>query len=183
MERLKRAAIILSLAERLREKGSWCGETHIQKASYLLEEMLGVPLEVEFVLYKHGPYSFDLTDDLARFKADGILEEEIMPYPYGPRIKPGKLAEQIKGKYPKTTAKYLEKVQFVADNLGDSKVTFLERLATALFVTKEGAVGTDVNSRARRLHELKPHVPLDEARDAVQRVDRMMAECARLPAV
>lgn len=182
MELLQRAAVILSLAEKLWEKGSWCGETHIQKAAYLLEEMLGVPLEVEFVLYKHGPYSFDLTDDLARFKADGILEEEIMPYPYGPRIKPGKLAEQIKGKYPKTTAKYLPVVQFVADNIGDSKVTVLEQVATALYVTREGAVGGDVIARARRLHDLKPHVPLEDAREAVERVDRMMEESKHLQA-
>ena len=81
MERLQRAAILLSLAENLRDKGSWCGETHLQKAAYILKEMFGVPLDVDFVLYKHGPYSFDLTDDLARFKADGILQEEVMPYP------------------------------------------------------------------------------------------------------
>lgn len=182
MERLQKAAIILSLAEQLREKGSWCGETHIQKAAYLLEGMLGVPLDVEFVLYKHGPYSFDLSDDLARFKADGILEEEIMPYPYGPKIKPGKLADQIRAKYPKTTAKYLPFVQFVADNLSDSKVTVLERLATALYVTREGAAGEDVMARSRRLHELKPHVPLDEAREAVDWVDRMIGQSRRLQA-
>lgn len=182
MERLQRAAVLLSLAENLREKGSWCGETHLQKAAYLLKEMLGVPLEVDFVLYKHGPYSFDLTDDLARFKADGILQEVAMPYPYGPQIKPGKLAEQIKQKYPKTTAKYLPFVQFVADNLGDSKVTVLEQLATALYVTREGAAGTDVNARATRLNNLKPHVQLDEARSAVERVDRMIEESRHLQA-
>ncbi|TWJ19466.1 hypothetical protein [Geobacter argillaceus] len=182
MERLQRAAVILSLAEKLWEKGSWCGETHIQKAAYILKEMLEVPLESEFVLYKHGPYSFDLTDDLARFKADGILQEEVMPYPYGPRIRPGKLAEQIRSKFPKTTAKYLPIVQFVADNLGDSKVTVLERLATALYVTREGVAAADVRARARRLNELKPHVPLDEAQEAVERVDRMIGESRRLKA-
>jgi uncharacterized protein YwgA len=180
MERMQRAAVLLSLVEKLREKESWCGETHIQKAAYLLEEMLGIPLGVEFVLYKHGPYSFDLTDELARFKADGILEEEIMPYPYGPKIKPGKLAGQIKEKYPKTTAKYLPLVQFVADNLGDSKVTVLERLATALYVYRENAVGNEVQARAQRLRELKPHVQPEEALEAVERVDRMMRESRTL---
>jgi len=182
MERLHKAAVLLSLAETLRDRGSWCGETHLQKAAYLLKEMLGVPLDVDFVLYKHGPYSFDLTDDLARFKADGILQEEIMPFPYGPKIKPGQLASQIKAKYPKTTAKYLPAVQFVADNLGDSKVTMLEQLATALYVTREGVAGDDVTARARRLHDLKPHVTLDDAREAVNRVDKMMRECRQLTA-
>lgn len=180
MERMQRAAVLLSLAEKLRDKGSWCGETHLQKAAYLLKEMLGVPLDVDFVLYKHGPYSFDLTDDLARFKADGILQEEVMPYPYGPRVKPGKLAGQIKEKYPKTTAKDLPVIQFVADSLGDSKVTMLERLATALYVTREGVAVGDVDSRARRLNDLKPHMPFDEAREAVEQVDRMMLESRQL---
>lgn len=30
VERLKKAAIITRLIERLRERGSWCGETHVQ---------------------------------------------------------------------------------------------------------------------------------------------------------
>lgn len=64
MKRLQRDAVILSLIENLRAKGSWCGETHIQKATYFVQELLRVPLEFEFVLYKHGPYSFDLSDEL-----------------------------------------------------------------------------------------------------------------------
>ncbi len=33
MKRLQRDAVILSLIENLRAKGSWCGETHIQKSN------------------------------------------------------------------------------------------------------------------------------------------------------
>lgn len=175
MKRLQRAAVLLSLIEKLKEKGSWCGETHIQKGTYLLQEMLGVPLEMEFVLYKHGPYSFDLNEQLAWFKADGILAEEVMPYPYGPKIAPGKLAEQIRTKYPKTRTLYESQVRFVAEKLGDSKVAVLERIATALYVTKERP-GSDVKSRARHLTELKPHVTLEDALEAVEQIDLMMAE-------
>lgn len=181
MNRLPLASILLSLVEKLREQGSWCGETHIQKGAYLLQEMLGVPLDVEFVLYKHGPYSFDLNEQLAWFKADGILQEEIMPYPYGPKIAPGKLAGQIREKYPKTRERHEAAIRFIAENLGDSKVAVLERIATALYVTREKA-GSDVETRARRLNELKPHVPLDEAREAVERVDKMIEESRRLQA-
>ena len=60
MERLQRAAILTELMDRLRADGSWCGETHVQKATYFLQEVLGVQTGFEYILYKHGPYSFDL---------------------------------------------------------------------------------------------------------------------------
>ncbi|MCL6557372.1 MAG: hypothetical protein K6U74_00970, partial [Firmicutes bacterium] len=61
---LKRKALLLSLVKAMESQGSWCGETHIQKCSYFLQAMLGVPLGFEFILYKHGPFSFDLRDEL-----------------------------------------------------------------------------------------------------------------------
>lgn len=179
MKRLQRAAVLLSLIEKLKEKGSWCGETHIQKGTYLLQELLGVPLEMEFILYKHGPYSFDLNEQLAWFKADGILAEEVMPYPYGPKIAPGKLAEQIRTKYPKTRARYENQIRFVAEKLGDSKVAVLERIATALYVTKENP-RSEVESRAQHLTALKPHVTLEDAREAIEQIDLMKAAIENL---
>jgi hypothetical protein len=63
MERLQRASILLTLNEELRRAGSWAGETHMQKATYFLQELTRIPLEFDFVLYKHGPFSFDLRDE------------------------------------------------------------------------------------------------------------------------
>jgi uncharacterized protein YwgA len=60
MDRLRRAAILTRLIEQLRNGGSWCGETHVQKATFFLQELLNVPLSLDFILYKHGPFSFDL---------------------------------------------------------------------------------------------------------------------------
>ncbi len=40
MERMSyslRCALIVDLLKKLRERGSWCGETHIQKALYIFE--------------------------------------------------------------------------------------------------------------------------------------------------
>lgn len=51
MKRLQRDAVILSLIENLRSKGSWCGETHIQKATYFIQELLRVPLEFGSVTF------------------------------------------------------------------------------------------------------------------------------------
>ena len=60
MDRLRRAALLTRLIQRLRDRGSWCGETHLQKASLLLQDLTGVPLGFDYILYKHGPFSFDL---------------------------------------------------------------------------------------------------------------------------
>jgi hypothetical protein len=58
MQRIEQSGLIAVLADSLRKRGSWAGETHIQKAGYLLQELLGVPLNMKFILYKHGPFSF-----------------------------------------------------------------------------------------------------------------------------
>ena len=85
MERLKRSALVIALIEQLRNKGSWCGETHIQKTIYFLQELLRVPLGFEFILYKHGPYSFDLSDELTAMRADELVELKLQQ-PYGPSV-------------------------------------------------------------------------------------------------
>jgi hypothetical protein len=51
------------------------------------------------------------------------------------------------------------------------------RLATALYVKRETP---DSDARARRLSELKPHVPFDQARAAVAAVDRVAQEAGAL---
>ena len=43
MKRLQSNAVLLSLIDNLQAKGSWCGETHVQKATYFIQELFGVP--------------------------------------------------------------------------------------------------------------------------------------------
>lgn len=176
MKRLQRDAVILSLIENLRAKGSWCGETHIQKATYFLQELLRVPLEFEFVLYKHGPYSFDLSDELTAMRADAILKLQSQQPPYGPSFIHSNGSKLIKKRYPKTLKKYNPMVRFVANKLGEKGVTELERLATALYVTREINTDNSIESRAQCIHKLKPHVSLDEARYAIREVDTFIEE-------
>ena len=73
MNRTQRQAILLTLIQQLRDNGSWCGETHIQKSAYFLQELLGVPLELNVIFYKHGPYSFDLGDEVTALRCDLLL--------------------------------------------------------------------------------------------------------------
>jgi uncharacterized protein YwgA len=70
---IDRSAILLDVAEQLNANGSWTGETHIQKAAYLMQELLGVPSGFKFVLYRHGPFSFGLRDSLNKLETLGCI--------------------------------------------------------------------------------------------------------------
>lgn len=177
MNRLQRAALLIYLVEALRARGSWCGATHIQKSLYFLQELLGLPLGMRFILYKHGPYSFDLSNELEAMQADYLLDDELQPYPYGPKLLPGKGSQQIKEKFPKTLDKYSKQIEFIADKFGDKKVSELERLATALYVTLNPE--EDSEDRAKRVHQLKPHIEMDDANAAVREVDNIIKEAEK----
>jgi hypothetical protein len=179
MERLKKAAIITRSIETLRDRGSWCGETHIQKAMLFLQEMLRVPTDWDFVLYRHGPFSFDLRGELTALRGDEIIKLEPQYPPYGPKIGVTERARYVQGLFEKTLAEYQPRIAFVADRLGAKDVTELERLATAYWVTKENP-GLSVVDRAQAVTELKPHIDRAEATAAVAAVDRMADEARSL---
>lgn len=179
MERLQRSAIVLSMIESLHKEGSWCGETHIQKSVYLLQELLGVPSKFEFILYKHGPYSFDLSDDLTAMRGMNILSIELRR-PYGPSILPGPRGSQLSNLFTKTLEAYRRKTEFIARELAQYGVKDLERIATAVYVALNYKDDTDEASQAFRIHELKPHISLEMARNSLQTGIQIRGKAAEL---
>ena len=168
----QRKAVIAALAERLHQRKSWCGETHLQKAIYLLQELAGVEFGFDFILYKHGSFSFDLRGELAEMRADGIMQLEPRPYPYGPTLLvPEEEATRLRQRFPRTLRANESQLDFVADWLGDMGAPRLEQLSTAFFVTRQ-LPGRTVEERATELISLKPHVTRDAARWAVSEVDK-----------
>jgi uncharacterized protein YwgA len=178
MNRLQRDVVILTLLEELKSRGSWCGETHLQKTTYFLQELLLVPLGFKFVLYKHGPYSFDLSDEVTALRADLLLTVKPNP-PYGPSLLPAPESEALIQRFARTRRTYEGSIRFVAEWLASKNVTELEKLGTALYVSNMGSEER-VDTRAERVHELKPHVRLEEAREALQTVDQMSAAAREL---
>jgi len=166
MERLKRSAIVLSLIEHLREKGGWCGETHIQKSTYFLQELLNVPLGFKFILYKHGPYSFDLSDELMAMRADMIVQLKSQQ-PYGPSIVPGPTSEQLKRLFPKALKEYENKVSFIASQFAEYGIAALERIATAFFIANQNDMDTR-QQIATKINDIKPHISMKEALEALE---------------
>lgn len=176
MDRLKKSVLVLHLARKLRDQDSWCGETHMQKAMFFVQQALGIDAGFEFTFYKHGPFSFDLRDFIEGLRADELLRLEPQAPPYGPRFAPTEDAIQLENRFPKTLDRYGSSLEVVAEFLGDKGVAELERLSSALYVTKEGASDIDVDARVREIRELKPHVEREAARDAVEMVDGFLAK-------
>ena len=77
MDRLQRTALIFELTKKMRERGSWCGETHLQKATFWAEECFSLPLGFDFILYKHGPFSFDLRDELTSMRCRALVRAAV----------------------------------------------------------------------------------------------------------
>ncbi len=173
MKRSQRAALLTLLNREMLKRGSWCGETHIQKATFFLQELLGVEADFEFILYRHGPFSFELRDELSSMQADELLELTVRREGYGPTYLPTSFSETYLERFPKTTARYIRQIEFVSDELGDKGVAELERLATALFIANQEGI-SDIEQRAERLVELKPHISSADALSASERIDRLI---------
>jgi len=173
MKQPQRSALITMLVRELKEHGSWAGETHVQKAAFLLQVGAGVPLGYDFTLYKHGPFAFDLRNDLLSLRADGVLDIEPQAEPYGPSIVTTSRTPLLEGHYPKTLAAYGPKIEKVADLIGNKGVVSLERLATAYLLISENPEFDD-EQVAKALREVKPHISPDGAAEAVATVRKTL---------
>jgi uncharacterized protein YwgA len=173
MKPAARKALVIMLIKSLQEQGSWCGETHVQKATYCLQNITGVPADFDFILYKHGPFSFDLSDHLALMRADGLLELEY--YPYGAKIIVSNKGNSFLEKFPRTAEKFREKINYISETFGSKGVAALERLSTALYV-KLTIGDNEAKNRAAFLHELKHHIPITKATEAVDEMDRIISQ-------
>ena len=172
MERLKKIALLINLVKQLKDKGSWTGETHIQKATYLLQEITNIFLGFQFILYKHGPFSFDLRDELTALRADGLVGLQ-HNYPYGPSFFITNGGKELMKKMPNTVGKYSKKISRIAEECGSNGVAELERLATAMYVRVEV---DNPGERANRLHKLKPHIDIQSAQKAINKIDACCKE-------
>ena len=179
MERLQKATVLTYLVDRLRQEGSWAGETHIQKAVFFLQELLGCTWGFDFILYMHGPFSFDLRDELTGLRASLLLDLEPQTPPYGAKFAMTDIGANNVNRHRKTLGRYAARIDFIAHFFGDKGIRELERLATALYASRELGWKAAVKERAKLLHEVKPHVPLEEALEAVAHLDRIREEVQR----
>jgi hypothetical protein len=179
VNREKRLAVITLLDKEMAHHDSWCGETHLQKAAFVLQELLGADIGYEFILYKHGPFSFEFRDDLALMRADGLLEMVVRHPEYGPSYLTTEFANDFLKRFPKTLKTYKAQVKFIATRLAEKNVSELEKVATALFVYKRSNIRSR-NKRAQELVRLKPHISEQEAVLATEEVELLVKEAEDL---
>ena len=167
MKQRERMALVCSLVKEMGQTDSWAAETHIQKCVYFLQEMLRVPVGYDYILYKHGPYSFDLRRELAVMRARYQLD--LKPrYPYGPSFILGSRGESNLN----LVAQYDDAVKFVATEISAKTAGALERLSTALYVQVENPALVD-GEAALRINELKPHVSVTDAGKAIDEIGKL----------
>ena len=165
---IDRWAVVAELVNGMRANEGWAGETHIQKALFFAQELLRVPCGYHFVLYKHGPYSFELHDDLGRMLTNSILGLEPRP-PYGPSFKLENIGDNIIHQREQAVNQYSAQSKFIVDTLSTKDVRELERLGTALLLNKEFP-NVDQATLASKIVERKTHVPDHLALDAIRDV-------------
>lgn len=173
MNDLQRSAIVAALIKECHSRQSFCGETMVQKSVFFLQEMLDVPLGFDFQLYIYGPFSFELQRHLSSMMADDMIV--VRSVGYGSTFEPGELVAYLEKHTAGTIAKHREAVAFVVDHLADRGVKQLERLATALYFTLR-TEEMPTERRAAMIREVKPHITGDEARNAVEEIDRWRSE-------
>jgi predicted ATPase len=167
-------AIIIKLLELLHEKGNWCGETHIQKTVFFIKELTGIPIDFSYILYKHSPYSFDLHDELTVMRVEALIDLKVKYYPYGPGIYVTETGRNLLKQFAEKIQKFNTEINFIVDIFAEKYIGELERLAIALYVTHTKS-RKDGYKRATYIHEVKPHISVDQANDAVIEIDKILS--------
>lgn len=179
MEPMERQAILTELVTQMESNDSWCGETHLQKCTYFLQQLCKVPLDFKFILYLYGPFSFELRDEITGMRADRFLQIQVRPGPYGPSLRTDDRANILREQFIQSIEPHRHAIEFVARNFSNRKVTELERLATTFFVLDEMKEQEDRVPQVVR--ELKPHVSPVDAEKALEVIKKLRDEAPQGP--
>ena len=175
MERLnqiERRELVCHLVDSMRQHDSWAGETHIQKCVMFLQKLMDVPTGYRFVLYLHGPFSFDLRNELALMRAR--LQLDVEPNPsYGPSFTLG-----VRGKLAlRSSTGYEDAIGVIAREVSVKDTRALERLSTAFFLLDEYPARSPMQT-AKELNRLKPHISVEQALQAIKGVNDLRQRVA-----
>ena len=171
MKESQKLGLLSSIVRKLNQADSWTGRMHIQKFVYFARELLGLPLNYEFILYQRGPYSFDLDTDIQSLRSIGAVEIRPRP-PYGPSYSSTGLGEVI-SRLSTVDGETDDRLTALAKELGPKQAKDLELLATTLYVLrKEHRSEPDV---VKRVLSLKPQFTKDQAEKALQQVRDLQA--------
>ena len=157
-------ALILAMIEGLRAHGNRTGKTHVIKGLFLGKAAGVLEVPFDFFLYKHGPYSTDVEENLEEMISYGAVAVDPAFDGYGVILRPGEKADFAQARAP-LRPETREGIGRICQFIQGKNAGQLERLATAAWIrTVEGIQQTD--EVASRLNLLKPHVNLQQARES-----------------
>lgn len=165
----------MGLVERLVTVSPRCGETTVQKAAFIGQSVLGLAFGAEWRFHKHGPYSVGLRDELVRCAELGRIR---ISSPGGRRMR---FATGVGPTHPELTAGTEAKLDLLTRRIGPMSLSQLEVFSTAAWATRCAGSGACVASRARRVHQKKPHINEDRASRAVDYLDELVRELLEVP--
>src|SRR5437879_3671463 len=84
------------MIEALRAQGNRTGKTHIIKGLFLAQAAGLLDDSFSFFLYKHGPYSTDIEENIEQMKSYGAVEVEPAFDGYGVLLSPGEMDSFVK---------------------------------------------------------------------------------------
>jgi len=164
-------ALIVELADRLKDRCPQFGKTALQKMVYLLQEVYGIDCGYRFDLYTYGPFSSELLQDLDLVEnLEGVNVVPVISGTGGYQILPGERGEALKNKAIDFLSD--EKVASSLDNLvedfGNYWAKDLELRSTVVYVAKElKRSNISQANLARTVKEIKPKFTDAEVQQAI----------------
>ena len=183
MNYFERHALLASLINQMQDNKSWTGRTHIQKSVYFLQNLLNVPLKLPFLLYKYGPYSFELDAELQEMYNYGALQFDSIPSTYGSGYMLGPSSKDLLKRFGKYVKKHKNEINFVASKISPRGIFELERLGTAMYVSttpEEVKWNKTKKQRIKRICQLKPHLKSNEVQEALDEFEEIRKEWKNL---
>jgi hypothetical protein len=172
MNDMKEAAIVVSLIDSLKEKGTVCSEPQVQKAVFFLRDLVSVPLETSFSIYLNGPYSFGLHRLLNGLRSEDFVS--LHSRDSAASWEPGERYPLLRKRFEKMIGEYRPQLNFVTDKVASLDVLALERLSSVLYITRHS--GMEPEHRAEGLCKLQRGVSKDAAASAIELLDTWLRD-------
>ena len=167
MEKAHEIVLVGAVIKILQDAGSWCGETHIQMSSYVAKHVKKIPFSSDFILYKHGPFSFDLNSTLNNMRSQEIISVTSLGLGSTYSLNKG-IWKAFDRASDGLFEKHEHKLTEVCVYLARKNVAELERIATAIYIRINFPMLQSLNDKKNKLVSLKPHIGSDQAKIAFE---------------
>jgi hypothetical protein len=82
---------------------------------FILQDLTKSDFGYKFIIYKHGPYSFELNTELIAMRAADLVEFQFPREGYGPSIAPTSFGERMFRLHEENIQKYFPTLTFLTD--------------------------------------------------------------------